>query len=116
MDISFTKHPTDVGETYSEHLMMATSFGTAMILGGLACLVHGILPFLFTSTGSSTIKRLHDRMVVSRRAGCRRACHEAAALTPSRALARTRERQIESDIHDPHGRDAARRVRTGPAM
>ena len=67
MDLSFTKHPHDVGETYGEHFVVASSFGTAMILGGLACLVHGVLPFLFTSTGSQTIKRLHERMVVARR-------------------------------------------------
>ena len=67
MDLSFTKHPNDVGETYGEHFVVATSFGAAMILGGLACLVHGVLPFLCTSTGSQTIKRLHERMVVSRR-------------------------------------------------
>ena len=67
MDLSFTKHPSDVGETYVEHLAVATSFGSAMILGGLACLAHGFLPFLFTTTGSRTIKRLHERMVTSRR-------------------------------------------------
>ena len=67
MSISFTKHPTEVGETYGEHFMVASRFGGAMILGGLACLVHGVLPFLCTKTGSTTIKRLHERMVVSRR-------------------------------------------------
>ncbi len=67
MDVSFTKHPEAVGETYGEHFVVATSFGSAMILGGLACMVHGLLPFLFTSTGSQTIKRLHERMVISRR-------------------------------------------------
>ena len=67
MDLSFTKHPNAVGESYAEHLGVATSFGSAMILGGLACVVHGVLPFLFTSTGSQTVKRLHQRMIVSRR-------------------------------------------------
>ena len=67
MDVSFTKHPTEVGETYGEHFMVATGFGTAMIAGGLACLVHAILPFCFTTTGSQTIRRLHDRMVTARR-------------------------------------------------
>jgi hypothetical protein len=66
MDLSFTKHPSAVGESYGEHFVVATSFGAAMILGGFACLVHGVLPFLFTSTGSGTIKRLHERMVLSR--------------------------------------------------
>ncbi len=67
MSLSFTEHPQSVGETYGEHFAVATGFGTAMILGGLACLVHGVLPFLFTRTGSRTIRSLHDRMVVARR-------------------------------------------------
>jgi hypothetical protein len=66
MDVSFTKHPHAVGETYGEHFAMASSFGVAMLIGGLACLVHAVLPFLCTSTGSGTIRRLHDRMVVNR--------------------------------------------------
>lgn len=66
MTISFTKHPASVGETYAEHMRMASSFGGAMLLGGVACLVHGLFPFLFTRTGSTTIARLHDRMVTNR--------------------------------------------------
>jgi hypothetical protein len=31
-----------------------------MIGGGLACLVHGIFPFLFSQTGSRTIRELHS--------------------------------------------------------
>lgn len=63
----FTEHPASVGETYGEHLAMATGFGTRMILGGLACLLHGIFPFLFVKTGSAQISTLHDRMVRNRR-------------------------------------------------
>ena len=66
MAISFTDHPHQVGETYGEHFMVATRFGAAMLGGGLACLVHAVLPFLCTSTGSQTVRRLHDRMVVNR--------------------------------------------------
>ena len=66
MNLSFTKHPHEVGESYAEHVVVAAGFGTAMIVGGLACLVHGLMPFLFTSTGSRTIMRLHEVMVVSR--------------------------------------------------
>jgi hypothetical protein len=40
-----------------------------MILGGIACLLHGLLPFLFTRTGSNTIALLHERMVISRQRG-----------------------------------------------
>jgi hypothetical protein len=38
-----------------------------MIGGGIACLVHGVLPFLFTTAGSRTIGVLHDRMITNRR-------------------------------------------------
>ena len=66
MSISFTDHPHAVGETYGEHFTVASSFGVAMLLGGMACLVHAVLPFLCTSTGSRTIRTLHDRMVTNR--------------------------------------------------
>lgn len=62
----FTDHPGSVGETYGEHFAVACSFGGAMVRGGLACLVHAALPFLCTTTGSTTIRRLHERMVVNR--------------------------------------------------
>lgn len=65
--ISLTAHPAQVGEGYFQHLCVATGFGTRMILGGLACLVHGVLPFLCTTSGSRTITSLHERMVVSRK-------------------------------------------------
>ncbi len=68
MSVSFTDHPRRVGETYGEHFGVAMSFSAAMIAGGLACAVHAVLPFLFTSTGSQTIRRLHDRMVANRAA------------------------------------------------
>ncbi len=62
----FTEHPASVGETYGEHLRQASSFGFAMLLAGAACLVHAVLPFTFVHTGSRTIARLHERMVVNR--------------------------------------------------
>ena len=62
----FTDHPASVDETYGEHLVMATGFGLRMILGGFACLIHGLLPFLFVKTGSRQIGTLHDRMVTNR--------------------------------------------------
>ena len=63
----FTEHPASVGETYGEHLAMAGGFGIRMILGGCACLIHGLLPFLFVRTGSAQISELHETMVANRR-------------------------------------------------
>jgi Family of unknown function (DUF6356) len=58
----FTDHPEAVGETYGEHRAVAMSFAVPLLLAGLAALVHAFLPFLFATTASSTVKRLHARM------------------------------------------------------
>jgi hypothetical protein len=63
----FSEHPASVDETYGQHLLQASGFGTRMIVAGLACLVHGLLPFLFVRTGSAAITELHTRMVTHRR-------------------------------------------------
>jgi Family of unknown function (DUF6356) len=57
-----TDHPNAVGETYAEHMEVALSFAVPLLLAGLAALVHAFLPFLFVTTASATVKRLHARM------------------------------------------------------
>ena len=63
----FNEHPESVGESYWQHLMAAATFGLRMVAGGLACLVHGLLPFLFERTGSNCVADLHQRMVARQR-------------------------------------------------
>jgi hypothetical protein len=68
----FTEHPASVGETYFQHLGMAFSFGARMVAAGCACLLHGLFPWLFTTTGSDAVRALHGRMVENRvRSGAR---------------------------------------------
>jgi hypothetical protein len=62
----FTEHPASVGETYREHLCAATGFAVRMMVGGIACFLHGLVPFAFGRTGSDCIRQLHDRMVTHR--------------------------------------------------
>ena len=62
----FTAHPNSVGESYAEHMRVALGFGARMIAGGLACLVHAVLPFLFVRTGSMMIAQLNETMVRNR--------------------------------------------------
>jgi hypothetical protein len=62
----FTSHPKSVGETYVQHLASAFSFGSRMVLAGLACLIHGLLPFAFKKTGSAAIEDLHHSMITHR--------------------------------------------------
>ena len=55
-----TDHPASVGETYLQHLGFASRFGLTMIAGGIACVLHGLLPFLCTTSGSRRVRRLYD--------------------------------------------------------
>lgn len=66
MNRLFNEHPHSVGESYTEHMGVAFGFGWRMVLAGLACLVHAVLPFMFVKTGSRAIGELHDRMVAHR--------------------------------------------------
>ena len=61
-DRVFFRHPRHVGESYLEHMATAFGVGGRMIAGGMACLVHGVAPALFGTTGSRTIRALHARI------------------------------------------------------
>ena len=74
----FVEHPATVGESYTEHMGMAFSFGGRMLVAGLACLLHGLVPSVFKTTGSEAIRTLHDQMVVNRNRKVR--ADEMAAL------------------------------------
>ena len=58
----FCEHPGSVNETYFEHLLFAFGFGLRMIFGGLACIVHGVFPFLCVRTGSQSVCDLHEQL------------------------------------------------------
>jgi hypothetical protein len=62
----FTSHPASVGETYFEHLRVAAVFGVRLFIAGIACCIHAVLPWLFVTTGSRAVTRLHASMVLSR--------------------------------------------------
>lgn len=63
---AFTDHPETVGESYGEHLVSASGFALTMVTGAAACLLHGLFPFAFQTSGSRRIKALHARMVTAR--------------------------------------------------
>lgn len=65
----FTSHPNSVGETYFQHMRVAIGCGVRMVAGGMACVLHGLLPFLFTTAGTEQIRYLHRRMVENRMGG-----------------------------------------------
>lgn len=62
----FTQHPASVGETYLQHLWAAGTFGFRMLMGGMACLVHALFPFLCVHTGGDCVAELHSRIMARR--------------------------------------------------
>ncbi len=58
----FQNHPASVGESYGQHAGFAFGVGLRMIGAGVACMLHGLFPFLFISTGSRCIRDLHANL------------------------------------------------------
>ena len=56
----FVAHPASVGESYAGHARFAGLTGLRLVLAGLACVVHGLLPFLFVRTASDCIRAVSD--------------------------------------------------------
>ncbi len=52
-------HLDSVDEGYGQHQHFAFGVGWTMVKAGLACILHGIVPALFPTTGSDAIRRLH---------------------------------------------------------
>lgn len=50
-------HLKEVDESWWQHFRFAFPMACRMLVGGLGILVHAFLPFLFVTTGSSTIRK-----------------------------------------------------------
>lgn len=84
----FLDHPRSVDESYLEHQAHALRFSGSLLMAAGACFIHALVPGLFVRTGSRTIERLHDEMVVHRKrheAPAPRAVQPAAILSRSDA-------------------------------
>jgi hypothetical protein len=57
----FTQHPIENKESYCLHLKRALLFSGWMFLGSLACAVHAVFPFLFTTTASKIVSKLYTK-------------------------------------------------------
>jgi gamma-F420-2:alpha-L-glutamate ligase len=76
-------HLAEVGESYREHFRFAAAFGRQMCLGGLACLLHALVPALFADRGSRTVTMLGE--VVADRGGPAAARLRGESMEPSDA-------------------------------
>lgn len=81
IDRLFFKHPREAGESYLHHMGVAFRTGVRMVAGGIACFAHGLMPSVFTTTGSDTIRGLHARL------GPRRSRCAEAQKTPDADMA-----------------------------
>ncbi len=58
----FTEHPHSVGETYFEHMFKALKYSFILYYLFIVVMIHAFYPFLFTTTGSDEIERLHKEL------------------------------------------------------
>lgn len=58
----FLDHPRALDESFLQHMVCAISFAVALLLAGLAVLVHAFIPCVFEKTASRIITELHERM------------------------------------------------------
>ena len=72
LDKMFLSHPRSVGESYGEHFMVASGFGAKMVAGGVACIVHALVPAWFERAGSDTIKALYAKIMARQPAFAKR--------------------------------------------
>jgi len=58
----FTKHPTEVGESYLQHFGHALRFSCLLLSLSFKALVHALLPFCYVTAVSDRIKTLSEGM------------------------------------------------------
>ncbi len=56
------QHLDDTGMSYGIHMKRAWRIGGALLVAGGACIIHGLLPGLFTDKATRTITHLNDEI------------------------------------------------------
>ena len=54
------EHLNEVNETYFQHMVIDIKIGLTMLVTGVICLIHGLIPGLFKKTGSNQIAKMYD--------------------------------------------------------
>ena len=54
----WTRHPHDVGMTYTEHLLYAFRIGFLLMKIAVMLWIHAIFPFLYTNAASRSLIRV----------------------------------------------------------
>ena len=56
------RHLRENRMTYGEHFWRSLGISLRMLQGGLASLVHAVIPDLFTTSASDAVKELHNEL------------------------------------------------------
>ena len=64
----FFDHPRSLGMSWWGHGVGALDIGVKLVGAGLACLIHAVVPGVFTQTAGKTITGMYDHMM-RRKAG-----------------------------------------------
>jgi hypothetical protein len=67
-DRLFLEHPRSLGMSWAGHGVGAVAIGARLVGAGCACMVHAVVPALFTQTAGKTITGMYDQMT-QRKAG-----------------------------------------------
>ena len=54
------EHLNEVNETYFQNMRIAFKIGFTMLVTGVFCLIHGLIPSLFKKTGSNQIAKMYE--------------------------------------------------------
>lgn len=68
VDRMFLEHPRSLGMSWAGHGAGAIVISARLVGAGLACLVHAVVPGVFTQTAGKTVSHMYDHMM-KRRAG-----------------------------------------------
>ncbi len=61
-DRLFLDHPRSLGMSWAGHAIGAIRIGAQLVVAGLACLVHAIVPGVFTETAGRTVTDMYGHM------------------------------------------------------
>jgi hypothetical protein len=67
-DRLFLEHPRSLGMSWWGHGVGALAIGVRLVGAGVACLVHAVVPGVFTQTAGKTITGMYEHMM-RRKAG-----------------------------------------------
>jgi hypothetical protein len=65
-DRLFREHPRSLGMSWAGHGIGALAIGGRLIGAGVACIVHAVIPGVFTQTAGKTVTHMYDHMTKRR--------------------------------------------------